>query len=89
MTAGHPTGTEHAQHASVVPGGVLRADRRVGAHAHVLQHAVVEDRQRLAAARGQQEDQAAVRAGLDAVLLLGAGSPYSTSVRTSDFIRIA
>ena len=45
----------------------------IGTDAHVLQHPVVEDRQRFTGAGGEEQDQPEIGARLDAVLLLRAG----------------
>ena len=47
-----------------------RADARRRAHPHVLQMAVIEDRQRFAIVGAEQQHQAAIGAGLHAIFLL-------------------
>ncbi|BBJ37948.1 hypothetical protein SSPO_006660 [Streptomyces antimycoticus] len=65
------------------------AERGVGADPQVLEQAVVEQGHRLAAADVQKQDETAVAAGCDAVLLLSAGPSGPVSTRRSDFMRIA
>src|SRR6185437_17048764 len=55
----------------ILPSQILRAYACAGADTHVLQNAIVNERERLAVAGRQKEDDPAVRARLAAVLLLG------------------
>src|SRR5215813_5805271 len=50
---------------------VFRAYAGTAADSHMLQYTVIDEGERLAIARGEQEDESTVGAGFAAVLLLG------------------
>src|SRR5581483_2550532 len=67
----HAAGTEDADDARLGARQVLRAEPGACADAHVLEHAVVDDRERLAVAHAEDHDEAAVCAGLHAIFFFG------------------
>ncbi len=74
MGARHAAGADHANDAGVFPRHILGADAGVGADPHMLQIAVIDQRQRLAVLDAVQENQAAKIPRPHAVLFLGDGA---------------
>src|SRR5262249_5709316 len=69
--ARHSAGAEDADDARVGAREVFRAEPGARADAHVLEHAVVDDRERLPVSHAEDHDEAAVRARLHAILFFG------------------
>jgi hypothetical protein len=65
--ARHPTGAEDTDRLRIGAGEVFRADSGAAADPHMLQHAVVDEGERLAVACAQEQDKAGIGARLDAV----------------------
>jgi len=61
---------DHPDRAAVGPREMFGAKRGSGAHAHVLQRSIVDEGQRLTRLGRDEQDQAAIGPGLDAVLFL-------------------
>src|SRR5262249_910613 len=69
--ARHAARAQHADHMRIFARKILHADAGAATDAEMLQHAVIDEGERLAVLGGEQEDHAAIGAGLTAVLLLG------------------
>ena len=69
IAARHAAGSNHGEHFGIRPRQILRAETGAGAHAHVLQIAVVHERERLGVARAEQKNQAAVAPPFHAVFV--------------------
>ncbi len=70
VRASHAARSQHADHRGLAPREVLHPDRAVRAHAHMLQHAVVDDGERLAGLDRGEQHEAAEGSGAHAILLL-------------------
>ena len=70
----HPAGTEHADHFRIFAAHATHADAAVGADAHMLEHAIVDECERLAVAHAGEKDQAAIEPRLDAVSFVNAAA---------------
>jgi hypothetical protein len=76
--ARHAARAEHANDMRILAGEIFHADAGTAADAKVLQHAIVDEGERLTVAGRHQEDQAAIGPGLAAVFILG---PVAVTVR--------
>jgi hypothetical protein len=68
--ARHPTGAEDTDRLRIGAGEVFRADSGAAADPHVLQHAVIDEGERLAVAGAEEQDKAGIGARLHAVFAL-------------------
>src|SRR6185436_3225352 len=68
----HTSGAEHAHDLRILPTHVAHADCGIGANAHVLEHPIVNQGERLAVFDAGEEDQTAVGPGPDAESLVNA-----------------
>src|SRR5581483_1932070 len=70
IVARHAARADHADRVAVFSREIFHAQSRAGRDAHVLEKAVVDERDRHAVARAEHEQEAAISSGLDAVLVL-------------------
>lgn len=69
-----PPRAELPQDLGILAGRVFHADSGVRTNSHVLEVAVIQNREGLTVTHAEQQDQATEQAGLDTVLLLRAGT---------------
>src|ERR1044071_8705128 len=69
ISSRHSPRADHREHFGILARKIFRADSGAGADAHVLQIAVVHQRQRLVIALTEKKNQAAVTAALHAILV--------------------